>query len=602
MNILNRVSFAQMISTGSAEVVSSGVSTTVSNFEKVALVAAIVFVVIGTLAVFVACLVVNRKPLPKLVPVSAPPLHTPYPGQAPIQSTGAIPSPHVVAGARTTLQNHAQPVAQSHQVDTSLTNLFNIEKKIEELRSTLKEKKEVLTTMMENVGEVAGLYEEQEEEIFALMNQLQEKLSQYPTILGKYLTDRFQGTRHRNQQEIYLHVAKLTGFMKTHSDENLFIKGALKEIDLFLSGTFFTSPTDVCLQEEKKVDLIVFHEFFTIIDEHFPYLEKEDPALAHRLKIKLANLPLVDGHLARTKFQNVYLSEVQQRQLMIDHFEQEENRAVDQAVTLIETGNLLTRDLKYLSKWIVTGQTAVSLSNQTKLHEALIRRLGAQALPSTNNSIQILNALKDACGLSLDNGKVNKEISELQKVSKVKNYFVKNQKVPRWYHTTVADSFEKIIESGQILVLKRQAYSGAWVSTQREPEIKGAASKTVNPDYVLIFNHDIVEVDPNVFIGWEKGVNHKRWRGLQKPLPLTKPTSTNEHYLVAVGLGTAPTQQYRKKIAALLEKKGFKNFVLFNSAQIDYMQQSIAKVIGNPNLSEKWWGKADVVNLDRVSG
>src|SRR5205085_12269581 len=100
--------------------------------------------------------------------------------------------------------------------------------------------------------------------IFQMQEELEGILKTYPDLLYQYLEEKFSGYQKKHTQDIYLHLACLSGFLKTYSDNQEFVHNSLKKIDEFLSKTFFTSITECCIDESKKVDLIIFHEFFTM--------------------------------------------------------------------------------------------------------------------------------------------------------------------------------------------------------------------------------------------------------------------------------------------------------------------------------------------------
>lgn len=485
--------------------------------------------------------------------------------------------------------------------DPVLTPVLNAEKKIEEVQADIHLTRQLLQLAQSEMDD--ALIKQHEATLGDLNDQLNQLLMGYAPILGEYLSKCFSNdpfhNNKRRHQEIFDRVVRMNGYMLRHKDNTAFIREGLKQIDCFLSKCFFTSPNESCLQEEKKVDLIVFHEFFAIVNNHYPYIQKEDPKLAQRLRIKLANLPLVDGNLDRTKFQDIYLSEADQRAILIDHFQSQEDAAIDAAVKHFQAAHVGDEDLQRLSKLASKKSNRLSPGNLVKLQDALKDHLGALAPFAWDNHVSIFSCLKMCLmpkgGLWLASGD---GIKELYQVNKLKRLFVNQPSVPRWYHTTKFDYLTKIIESGEIRVEKKQMYKGAWVSTTPELQICLGGG-----DSILIFNHDITLIDPDVFIGYEKGNEKKRWRGLQKPITICKPTvpgqANAEPYLVLVGLGSSYSKDNKQKVVQLLKSKGINNPHFLTTDLIQRMQQQIVRVIGHPNLTEKWWGMANVKDLDR---
>jgi hypothetical protein len=185
-------------------------------------------------------------------------------------------------------------------------------------------------------------------------------------------------------------------------------------------------------------------------------------------------------------------------------------------------------------------------------------------------------------------------IKALYHSSRAKEYFTKQTSVPRWYHTTSLDSMKLILQSGTIRVEHKQMYKGAWVSTQREPSINLQGGNAV-----LIFSHSIVELG-EVAIGYENGIYGKRWRGLQCEIPVANPDPVKKPYLALLGLGSKWTKADKQIIKGHLQSKKIVDCTFLSLEGIDYIQVHLKKAIGNPNLTGKWWGKADVANLDRL--
>lgn len=503
-----------------------------------------------------------------------------------------------------------------HKPDPVLDPLIGAEMGVDDIREELKLEKEILTVLLNEVkdgsAEVSDV-EDQRVKIEELETQLDKALLAYPKVLNEFLVNRFNShSDKRDHQEIYQHVVKLGGFMNAYNTNEPFLLEGLSQIDLFLGKTFFNSPNDSTIQEEKKVDLVVFNAFFEIADAHFNVVIKLDPVLAYRLKVRLANLPLVDGkeYLDRTDFKNIYLDEAEQRRILIAHFEEEEDRAVDHAIDYIKKPSLDKEDVKMLSKLACKKKSSLSLQNLKKLQDALKRHLGFQAPQSWDDFQGVKASLErfynpvshtsrsfndpfihytpqfDPFNLS------SHRIKALYHASKARTYFEKHTAVPRWYHTTDINTVKLIIDSGIIENRHEGMYAGAWVSTEREPHIDRKGG-----DAVFIFSHAISDLDRNVSI---KSIHAlKRWRGLHCDIPILKSALSKDSHLILFGLGTKYSKQDKIQVKELLQKKGITQLHMLSLEGIDYIQKNIKKVIGNPNLTEKWWGKADVADLDK---
>lgn len=227
--------------------------------------------------------------------------------------------------------------------------------------------------------------------------------------------------------------------------------------------------------------------------------------------------------------------------------------------------------------------------------------MGYNAPQAWDDEQIIYNTLESSYNVSYydpynyDPDPAKKGITTLRLVCKAKTYFVKQAEIPRWYHATSQANLEAIIASEKIEVRHQQAFKGSWVSTHRESNFGNC---------VFVFNHSIAQLDPNVFIGYEKGWEKKRWRGLQKEIPLVKPGNSfagqNPISNVAlVGLYNGYTKDTKQKVVQSLKQIGIAQPKVVDNDVVDYIQRETLLKIGNPNLSENWWGKADVNALDK---
>lgn len=191
-------------------------------------------------------------------------------------------------------------------------------------------------------------------------SEFRKSFKTYLESLGAYIVDSVKQYKHRIENdwqtakdkndkfnkersyEIYEYVAILSGLFERNSENESFIQEALFRIDDFLETTFFTNPNERCLNEQMKMDLIVFQEFFTIVEKHFHLIT--DMQLAQRLKIKLANLPLndcgINATMKRADFPTIYLSEDEQKEIMLEHFhaaQGSQKNLATQAIKLFET-------------------------------------------------------------------------------------------------------------------------------------------------------------------------------------------------------------------------------------------------------------------------
>ena len=322
------------------------------KFQKIVLIASFAFLALSIIYLMAACCCCCKKRrvnvpqgggrgLPQAIPI-------PVQQGNPIHPKANLQQPQQRNRNKAFKQPQALP---SKEVQEKLNNLLDIEHKIKDIGSKLKVEQETL--------ELSGQLQDpfifdgmtvNELAIIELNGELEKTLKQYPAIFRVYLEAKFKQA-HTNlsekdeiqrikeeKNEIHERISILSGLMKTHRDNQIFIHESLKQIELFLKNTFFTSDKELCFQEQRKIDLIVCHEFFTIVDEHYPMIEQLDPQLAFNLKIKLANLPLIDK-IDRSKFTHVYLSDKDQLEILINHFQKKEDESLRSASSKFPSKN-----------------------------------------------------------------------------------------------------------------------------------------------------------------------------------------------------------------------------------------------------------------------
>ena len=424
-----------------------------------------------------------------------------------------------------------------------------------------------------------------------LMNHFDQILIEYSFVLRKYLEDQYTQIETKNslivgdRQEIFGHLEKLKKLLNDQKDRTSFVCACLRQIELFLTYAVFKRPDTLSLDEKRKNHYVILHELFPIVDQHYSLFEKHHPQLALRLKVKLANLPLISA-FERTHFKNVYLSEEDQRTILIHHFQQKEDKAIQALVAKVNRTNLTKDCMKDIAKWVSQDCKRLSAMNKQRLREALLTLMGKQHVLWTDgvlNNLSLVCHCYDNSGL----GKLEEPIDQIYYASKAKNYFESQPEIPRWYHATKSANVQLIIDSGLIEV-REAVFKGAWVSTSREVSYG---------ENVFVFNHSIVRIDPHASIQteWDK----QRWRGLQKSIPLMQQINAKEKacspHFILMGLPRNADKAINKieklRLFKHFENKGSANPKIVFIDFIDYLQSEIMKVLGSPNLPEKWWGK-----------
>lgn len=507
---------------------------------------------------------------------------------------------------------------------------------IESPKAQKKGKKDITQLVEDDLGlddiqDCDNRKKEIEAEIAELQKKLAKSVNNFLTTWLQLMQDNFTGYGKKDNNRIVGYIAELSGLFDDKNSLNKeticnnedFVYNCLKQIDVFLTKSFFASGAELSLQEEKKVDLIVFHEFFAIVDKHYKLLEKKDPELAIKMKIKLANLPLVDEKPAKVdwagkitapsvptdrakKYPNLNLTEKNQLDILIKHFKNEEDTLVGTIIynlNAYSTQKFTQEDVKKLARMLVPGKSRLSNANRIKLQDAFKASMGNQAPQNWNKVDDVQNKLEAYFkpsanyGFNFTYGQNTSSVMNLHRASKAKEFFEKqiglseNEiMIPRWYHATKLANIEPIIQAGQVNVEHKQAFKGAWISTAIEGDFGQDA---------FGFKHLITKLDPDVFIGFEKGMEKKRWRGLQAPIPLID-ANTKTSNVCLIGLHKSTKKGHKAKTISNMKKIGVANPTVVSLDQLSYLQREIIKIIGNPNLSERWWGKADASQVDKA--
>jgi hypothetical protein len=418
----------------------------------------------------------------------------------------------------------------------------------------------------------------QEEKILKNNNINENHYNSYPILFRLKLENDF---RNLNKQEVYNSICNLKTLMDKHSDNVVFVKNCLQQIDQFLGNSLFHSKMHFSLSEMKKNDLLAFRDFFTIIDTYLPVISDSDRQLAVDLKIKCANLPCPK---VRPSFPNLFLSEKDQLDILIEGLQKKEDEATKQLSEFLKTNNPSISDISRLTK-LVSIKSGLNDENRLKIRTALEVRLKDQS-PKDWEDYRDVNARLENIFL-LEPG-TTPHIDSLKRICKSKLFF-KNQLdldenmiiIPRWYHATHRYGINGILTSGEIQVRHEKAFRGAWISTARE---QGFGS------YALSLSNKITDLDPSVFIGYQ--YEDRRWRGIQKAIPLKN--DENISHLAIVGVPSQLDKMAKKtdklKLIKILKEKGFPDPKAVSVTQLDFIQKEVMSILGTPNLSDQWWG------------
>ena len=396
-------------------------------------------------------------------------------------------------------------------------------------------------------------------------------------------------------------ISNLSDFIDLISNDEQLMTQCFTRIDEILFSKIFSynSKLRLVLDEDDKSGLKSLQQLFPIVNKYISFIEKKNKELATRLKIKFANLPVkvgqdesVDSHI---QFPNLYINEVEQVRILIDHFQRKEDKKIDEVLNALGSANFSQENFNKIAKMAADDRSHLSKNNRLKLQDAL-RKLKRFPIPSSWSYQEVQKSIHKHF-LSTSNN--SKKVQKLWQTSKAKQFFEaqagKNEDeihIPRWYHATkhnISENFfDLIAASGEIKVMHKGSYKGAWVSNQRESSYG---------DSVFIFSHRIRKIHPKAKIRTRNN-DGVRWRGLQKDIPFIEAQNNihgkKEEFLSLIGIrnGYDKNDIKTRIIKDLREKKGLKNPVIFSVRLVDYIHKNILKSIGCPNFSSRWWGSS----------
>ncbi len=375
--------------------------------------------------------------------------------------------------------------------------------------------------------------------------------------------------------------------LEAHSGDSAFVHDTLQSLDTILNEAVF-APTFVNVAQEKplgelkKIDMLRFRKVFELCEQYIPLLE--DKKLALSLKVKCANLPCP---LPRSYFPNLFLSAKDQLDVVIQVFQKEEQGLLEKLLVFLENNHPPAHDLSRLAK-LVGATSHLSKEAKTVLRKKLAEKLGESAVANWDDYHLVLKCFEKQW-MALPS-KEDSLIEDLGRALRAKIFFESQMNlpeqliaIPKWYHATPRMSAEKIIASNKILVSQGKWYKGAWISTQRE-------SATDYGTHVFSFTERVENVDASPSIKLK--FREKRWRGLQKPIPLTEHQGGSNMAVMAV---PSQSDKVAKKIdkmqmVTLLQKHGFPHSRVVSVKQLDYMHRHIRMALGVSNLSDDWYG------------
>lgn len=385
--------------------------------------------------------------------------------------------------------------------------------------------------------------------------------------------------------EVQKHLQNIQKILSQLGDKHPLVRTTLNDLQEVLTsnkkgtlGALFISSSEM----DKEL-LAQAQGLFLLFNQ---YIHLFNPKKILEIKLRLANLPAPGP---RENYPNLVLTQKEQLEILVARLQSEENQHVSELAEFLIKHNPAAVDAARLATF-VGSKSALSPENRDKLRAALVARLLPQALVNWDDWRGVRNALRIEF---LQNPGQTPLIQQLKREIKAKTFFQSQVDldesmilIPRWYHATSQRNITGILSGGKIEVRHEKAFSGAWVASQREQEFG---------EYVISLGQRVENIDPRAKIGYE--YFDKRWRGLQKAIPLTE-----QNLLIGVPNRVDKEAQKSDKIhtVRLLKREGLPVPQALTVRQVDFMQKFVQETLGNPNLNDAWWGSGSVHSQHQV--
>lgn len=380
----------------------------------------------------------------------------------------------------------------------------------------------------------------------------------------------------KNEDEIKKVISNLEVLMDKNSDNPVFIKECLAQLDLFLKIKFFHEKSLSLPESGKKIYLLA-QSFFTIFDKHLPRIADSDPTLAMALKIKCANLPCQED---RSLYPNLVLKERDLVRHLSESLQHREDLATSAFCEFLQKKAPWPDSISSLAK-LVGVKSLLSPENRLKIREAIKLRLEDKSPKDWDKTEEVTECLRKFFEKIPAE---SSQISYLKRVSKAKLFFDQQKNydenmimIPRWYYETTQINMKDILTSGR---LYNDTFRGTWVSTKSEEPFGS---------YTLSLTNRIIDLAPRGAISYE--AENNRLRDIQKAVHFRNAQDMPQFALISVPSREDKAAQKTDKLALvkILKEKGFPFLQVISPDQLVFMQKQILEIIGTPNLPESWW-------------
>lgn len=339
--------------------------------------------------------------------------------------------------------------------------------------------------------------------------------------------------------------------------------------------------------------------------------------LQTKIKMLFANLPLEN----REKYPQLFLSMKDQKALIIEHIDREEEKLLGGIKTRSHAGAMEGNTSAFSPyEWHLLCKLAysdrLSENNRSEVRELIKNHAKDISTESEEkHELESKNFDWDANKAWIMNNPFSdvtfhekessysppQEVIHLKRLVKAREFFLQHNFIPKWYHATGAgkrhesphpENQMKIIKSRQINVEKGM-YEGAWVSNCIEDTYG-------NRGFALSDLLESVDSQPNI-----ETVDHhyffQRWRGLRRPIKLNQLPAifwvSSEKFTFPYGYKVEDPQArqdekaYKTTIRQLVQTHSLKAISVMSNQQMHTMQEVVYEALGSPNLSKAWWQK-----------
>lgn len=379
-----------------------------------------------------------------------------------------------------------------------------------------------------------------------------------------FLTNLWNGKG--NSKEVKEQFSIFLQILKNNKNNQEFIYECLIEIENILKDLHRKGEHSyVFLPGSIRSGKVIIQSFFDLVEENYAIIDRLDnqrdfkgeSRLGLRLKLLLANYPCPRP---RTAYPRIMLSEKEQLNILIAHFQIEEDQRVGRLCKDIEERGVNDHIRKKLAKLINT-HSRLSFENlqlvRNVIGNVIEKNNGGKPLIDWRDKDNIIEHLK---AIPHQNVPIN-EIDNIHRLEKTKYFFCRQISfpeyqvlIPRWFDAPNEHDFKIIVINGE----KSPAQKSQKKSSHRKKS-----------EYIL----------------------HLSQRIFNLKVDLHTIATTDSYSAKFIRESTNPTDKKTAiKTKNFLWESGLINSTVLSARQVTYMERQVQNIFADPYLSDQWSG------------